>query len=104
MCGRFVIKADKNEMIETFDIHHSQISVFTPHFNLPPGTHIPYIYEPGNARVLGSAHWGLIPSWAKDKASYWKAVRLLLEKLFHPFVIFIVACQLFCRPNIINYG
>ena len=68
MCGRFVIKADKNQMIETFDIHHSQISVFTPHFNLPPGTHIPYIYEPGNARVLGSAHWGLIPSWAKDKS------------------------------------
>ena len=68
MCGRFVINANKDEMIETFDIHHSLLPVFNPNFNLPPGTHIPCIYQPGNARILSSAYWGLIPSWAKDKS------------------------------------
>ena len=68
MCGRFVINANKDEMIEVFDIHHSRLPAFQANFNIPPSTQIPIVYKPGNARILGSAYWGLIPSWAKDKS------------------------------------
>ncbi|MCL4108012.1 UNVERIFIED_CONTAM: hypothetical protein GTU68_017040 [Idotea baltica] len=68
MCGRFVINANKDELVEVFKIDHSQLPAFKPNFNIPPSTHIPFIYQPGNARILSSAFWGLIPSWAKDKS------------------------------------
>lgn len=66
MCGRFVINANKDELVEVFKIDHSQLPAFKPNFNIPPSAHIPFIYQPGNARILSSAFWGLIPSWAKD--------------------------------------
>lgn len=68
MCGRFIINANKKEMIETFDIDDSQIPVFEPKTNIPPGTHIPFIYNTRNTRQLSSAFWGLVPSWAKNKS------------------------------------
>lgn len=68
MCGRFVINSNKDEMIEIFDIDHSQLPVFIPNFNIPPSTYIPFIYQTGNTRQLSSAFWGLVPSWAKDKS------------------------------------
>ncbi|MCL4161065.1 UNVERIFIED_CONTAM: hypothetical protein GTU68_005392, partial [Idotea baltica] len=68
MCGRFVINANRNELVEVFKVDHSQLPAFKPNFNIPPSTHIPFIYQPGNARILSSAFWGLIPSWAKDKS------------------------------------
>jgi len=57
-----VINANKDEMIETFDVGHSQLPAFKPNFNIPPNTHIPFIYQLGNSRQLSSAFWGLIPS------------------------------------------
>ncbi len=68
MCGRFVIHAKKQEIIETFDIDEVQIPAFEPKDNIPPGTHIPFIYQSVDKRVLGNALWGLIPSWSKDKS------------------------------------
>ncbi len=68
MCGRFVINANKESMIEVFDIDHSQLPIFKPNFNIPPGTHIPFIYQTGETRQLSEAFWGLVPSWAKDKS------------------------------------
>ncbi len=68
MCGRFVIHAKKQEIIETFDIDDVQMPAFEPKDNIPPGTDIPFIYQSVDKRVLSNAHWGLIPSWAKDKS------------------------------------
>lgn len=68
MCGRFEINANKKELVEIFDIDNSQIPVFEPKTNIPPGTHIPVIYQSAKTRQLSSAFWGLIPLWAKDKS------------------------------------
>lgn len=68
MCGRFVINTSQEEIIETFKIDQSQLPVFEPHFNIPPSTFIPIIYQTGNIRQLSSAQWGLIPHWANDKS------------------------------------
>lgn len=68
MCGRFIINVKKEELIEAFDIYQSQLTVFEPSPNIPPGTHIPYIYQSDDKRQLSSALWGLIPSWSKDRS------------------------------------
>ena len=68
MCGRFVIHAKKEDIVERFDIDEVQLPVFEPKDNIPPGTDIPFIYQTENKRKLSSAYWGLIPSWAKDKS------------------------------------
>ncbi len=61
MCGRFEINANKKEFVEIFDIDDSQIPVFEPKTNIPPGAHIPFIYQLANTRQLSSALWGLVP-------------------------------------------
>ena len=68
MCGRFVINTNKKEMIEVFDIVDSQLPAFEASDNIPPGTHIPFIYQTENKRHLSNGYWGLVPSWAKDKS------------------------------------
>jgi len=67
MCGRFVINTKREEIVETFAIDDVQFPAFKPIDNIPPGTHIPIIYQSETKRQLSSAYWGLVPSWAKDK-------------------------------------
>jgi len=67
MCGRFELNFTKDELIKTFVISDPQMPMLEPHFNIPPGTTIPIIYQIGNHRRLTGAYWGLIPSWSKDK-------------------------------------
>ena len=68
MCGRFEINSNKKEFVEIFDIDESQLPVFESKSNIPPGTHIPFIYQSANTRQLSNALWGLVPSWSKDKS------------------------------------
>ncbi|MEH6455908.1 MAG: SOS response-associated peptidase family protein [Cocleimonas sp.] len=68
MCERFDIHINKNKMIEIFDIDQSQLPAFESSSNIPPSTHIPFIFQTENKRQLSSASWGLIPSWTKDKS------------------------------------
>ena len=67
MCGRFELNINKDQLIKTFVISDPQMPVFEPNFNIPPGTDIPIIYQIGDHRRLTAAHWGLIPSWSKDR-------------------------------------
>ena len=68
MCGRFVLNSNKEEIIEIFNINDTQLPAFAPNDNIPPGTHIPIVYQTEDKRHLSSANWGLVPSWAKDKS------------------------------------
>jgi putative SOS response-associated peptidase YedK len=68
MCGRFELNISKEQLIKTFVISDPQMPMYEPNFNIPPGTDIPIIYQIGDHRRLTAAHWGLIPSWAKDRS------------------------------------
>ncbi len=81
MCGRFEINANKKEFVEIFDIDDSQIPVFESKSNIPPGTHIPFIYQSANTRQLSSALWGLVPSWSKDRSFASNTFNALSETL-----------------------
>jgi len=68
MCGRFELNISKEQLIKTFVISDPQMPMYEPNYNIPPGTDIPIIYQIGDHRRLTAAHWGLIPSWAKDRS------------------------------------
>jgi len=68
MCGRFDLYFNNKEFVEVFDIDDSQLPVLETQTNIPPSSSIPYIYHSNDSRRVSLAHWGLIPSWAKDRS------------------------------------
>lgn len=67
MCGRFVLKILKAELIDVFDL--ASCEDYPAGYNIAPGTDIPVIRRsPEGLRVLHRLRWGLIPHWAKDPA------------------------------------
>jgi putative SOS response-associated peptidase YedK len=63
MCGRFSLWADKNKIVEHYDLK-SGPDTYTG-YNVTPSYDIPVI-RLHNGRELANCHWGLIPHWAKD--------------------------------------
>lgn len=73
MCGRYVISSPYDIIKESFSIDSAQED-FTPNYNVCPTQHIPAILNENGKNVLTKIHWGLVPSWAKDKSM---AVRMI---------------------------
>lgn len=66
MCGRYVIKTEKNQIEKEFATKVEQPDLLTPRFNIAPTQIVPVVVERGGERVVEGFKWGLIPSWAKD--------------------------------------
>jgi putative SOS response-associated peptidase YedK len=70
MCGRFTLRASASEVAEAFGL--LEVPPFTPLFNLAPTQpvavvrHVPEAAD--SQRELVWMHWGLVPSWAKDRS------------------------------------
>lgn len=70
MCGRFTLRASAEEVAEAFGL--LEVPPFMPLFNLAPTQpvavvrHVPEAAD--SQRELVWMHWGLIPSWAKDRS------------------------------------
>ncbi len=66
MCGRFVLARRAKELkVELGDPAWDDEGKYLPHFNLTPTLSTPVLFG-GDAPHLRLAHWGLVPSWAKD--------------------------------------
>lgn len=65
MCGRFALYSDASTLAEHFDAEAP--SDWQPHYNIAPSQSIPIVRAEEKARRIAFAHWGLIPSWAKEK-------------------------------------
>ncbi len=66
MCGRFTLNETPRKLTEYFDL--SGDLDFSPSWNIAPTALINSIVADENEnRHLKLMHWGLIPSWAKDK-------------------------------------
>ncbi|HEY5039588.1 MAG TPA: SOS response-associated peptidase [bacterium] len=67
MCGRFVLKTPAAKIAEIFQAE--LLEKFPPHFNVAPGSWIPVVrYDPNKKeRFINRLHWGLVPSWSKDR-------------------------------------
>lgn len=68
MCGRFTLQITPEMLAEIFGLSETPQSL-APRYNIAPTQQIPIIRQlADSANHLSFAHWGLIPSWAKDKS------------------------------------
>ena len=66
MCGRFNLIATKPQIMEHFSLQ--RLPDYQPDYNIPPGQKILTVVklEDGSIKAV-NLHWGLIPSWSKDR-------------------------------------
>lgn len=65
MCGRFVLVALADELVEMFELYIAPDAV-AQRFNIAPSQQIAVITNE-RPHELAWHHWGLIPSWAREK-------------------------------------
>jgi putative SOS response-associated peptidase YedK len=74
MCGRFVATTAPTQLALLFDaiLEDPFAERFSPNYNVAPTTEILQLVSGGEEddgrRVLRRAHWGLLPSWSKDRS------------------------------------
>jgi len=70
MCGRAVTSSTPEELAEYLGADEIVAVLDGPDHNVPPSRPLPLVWEEvegaGAGRKLGTARWGLAPSWAKD--------------------------------------
>ena len=78
MCGRYTIVAKAEEIEKRFKVEVPE--TFTPRYNAAPTQILPVITNQ-NPSGLSFFHWGLIPSWAKDKSISSKLINARAETI-----------------------
>lgn len=66
MCGRFTMSTPSNVVADFFGL--GDVPDLEPSYNIAPTQQVSIVRadESGNARVLASVRWGLVPAWARD--------------------------------------
>jgi putative SOS response-associated peptidase YedK len=65
MCGRFALYSDAVTLARRFEA--DALPKLRPRYNVAPTQDIPIVRDEDGIRRFALAHWGLIPSWAKDR-------------------------------------
>ena len=80
MCGRFCLTSPPDKISRTFDL---QIPFdLEPRYNIAPGQPILVIRDgDDHSSEAAMLHWGLIPSWAKDRAIGYRTVNARSESI-----------------------
>jgi putative SOS response-associated peptidase YedK len=67
MCGRYNLIANGQQIMDHFKLPNPP--AYKPDYNIPPGQKILAVVqlEDGSNKAV-SLHWGLIPSWSKDRS------------------------------------
>lgn len=65
MCGRYTQRRSAEIIAQAFQV--DQVPALKPRYNIAPTQSVPAILQPSTNRQFKMLHWGLIPSWAKDK-------------------------------------
>lgn len=68
MCGRFAFFSSHEAMLRVFGLPPQSPEV-APRWNIAPTQPVPAVRAgPQGQRRLSMLHWGLVPSWAKERA------------------------------------
>lgn len=81
MCGRYTLYDNAKTIAKRYDarLHFP----FTPNYNVAPGQSMPVVAVAGDGkRQIEQMRWGLIPSWAKDKAIGYKLINARDDSIF----------------------
>ena len=76
MCGRFALK-NPQALKAAFDL--DEIPDIKPRYNIAPTQDIAIIRFSPAGRKLSMAHWGLIPSWAKESGKSYSTINARAE-------------------------
>lgn len=71
MCGRFSL-SEPSLLKDFYNVQ--EFPGLRPNYNCAPGHSIPIIRLSEGRRIIERYHWGLIPSWAKDKKVGYKMI------------------------------
>ena len=67
MCGRYSLHNLPEVIALQFGV--DALPALQPRYNIPPGTPVLAIHAgDGKAREAGMLHWGLVPSWARERS------------------------------------
>jgi putative SOS response-associated peptidase YedK len=77
MCGRFYLDVQQDELKSHFDL--ALIPDLIPRYNIAPAQNVAAVLYGAKGRELSMLHWGLIPSWAKDKKIGYRTINARAE-------------------------
>jgi len=66
MCGRFAFYSPHEAIVRLFGV--AAAPEIEPRWNIAPTQFIATVREAGGPREVAMLYWGLVPSWAKEKA------------------------------------
>jgi putative SOS response-associated peptidase YedK len=81
VCGRYVTVSSPALLADRFDVTEIRPRELEPNYNVAPRAEVPVVAERHGERVLDVVRWGLIPSWAKDRAIGDRLINARGEKL-----------------------
>jgi putative SOS response-associated peptidase YedK len=65
MCGRFTLASDGDTLAAEFGVR--ELSSWLPRYNIAPTQAVLALVRDGRGFKAARLHWGLVPSWAKDR-------------------------------------
>lgn len=80
MCGRFLLLADLEVIVEIFEIQRVD-GEYHRGKNIAPGQQIAAVLRTDNKNILAPLRWGLIPAWALDPAHGYKMFNARAETI-----------------------
>jgi putative SOS response-associated peptidase YedK len=66
MCGRFAFYSPHEAIVRLFGV--ASAPEIEPRWNIAPTRFVATVREAGGTREVAMLYWGLVPSWAKEKA------------------------------------
>ena len=80
MCGRYASARSVDDIAAAFGIHEDDIEAPPPaDWNIAPTKPVTVVIARKDRRVLTSARWGLVPSWASDPSIGSRLINARLE-------------------------
>jgi putative SOS response-associated peptidase YedK len=82
VCGRFAASAAADQVVALFEIDEV-LEVVKPSYNVAPTQQLNIVLQRvgQRRRLLASANWGLVPSWAKDRTGASRLINARAETL-----------------------
>jgi len=79
MCGRFAFYSPHEAVARLFSV--AAAPAIEPRYNIAPTQFIAAVRETGGPREVAMLYWGLVPSWAKEKAIGTRMINARAETL-----------------------
>ncbi|RST77465.1 SOS response-associated peptidase [Siminovitchia acidinfaciens] len=79
MCGRYSLFANRNELVDRFQIINGEDLEWIERFNIAPSQNVLAIVKDEHGNRAGFLKWGLVPSWANDPKIGFKMINARAE-------------------------